>query len=210
MSYIAPKPYWAKSTSGSEERRAVRGPDQHRHPHVGNTDSGHRKARRDVDSQASLPPLPVISCVEQTVHCAVQDRLETILKENGLDAAMIWPIWREPWPDVKLHLFDPVTGLPRFMVTIDVWKPVIRAYFSWYNIPREQCTHIWADIVDQLLRLPPTQSGDADFRAWAYGCLCKFYLEDNKLAVRGNPSPRPQVPAGSTSAEYDPSTNWKI
>jgi hypothetical protein len=133
-----------------------------------------------------------------------KDRLLRILAENSLDPALIEPVWVESWPDVKRHLFDPATLAPRFVLRAEVWKPVIKAYFAWYSIPREECTHVWADIVDMLLRLPPEGSGDADFRAWAYGCLCKFFLEDrNKTRMSSSSEPH-------ASTQYDPATNWRL
>jgi hypothetical protein len=138
-----------------------------------------------------------------------RDRLLRILAENKLDPAIIEPVWTEPWPDVKRHLFVPHTTSPRFLLDVDVWKPVINAYFAWYCIPREQCTHVWTDIVDMLLRLPPGMSGNADFRAWAYGCLCKFYLEDRKGTKQ--PDNAQQVaPSCHPTSQYDPAENWKI
>ena len=130
------------------------------------------------------------------------DRLARIAADNGLDVAQIRHVWKTSRANVKEHLFDPATGVPRFILSIEIWKPLVRAYFAWCEIPRESCTDVWGDIVDMLLRLPQLKMVDAEFRAWAFGCLAMFHLEDKKL----NRYTRRPI----SSASYDPDENWKI
>lgn len=92
---------------------------------------------------------------------------------------MLRTSWLGECANVKNDLFN-AQGGPNFLLTVDVWKPLIRTYFAWFSIPRSQCTRIWGDIVDCLLKLPDG-SMDAVFQSWAFGCLCKFHLEDRKM-----------------------------
>lgn len=146
-----------------------------------------------------LPPIvPVYVPPPQTSSCS--ERLSRLSAEHGIDVTSMEPIWIESYPDAKRHLFDPNTNLPRFALNLAIWKPLINAYFTWYTIPRAHCTRVWADIVDMLLRVPPGYAGNAEFKAWAYGCLCVFYLEDRyKAKLNGK---------DLCSSQYDPETNW--
>lgn len=120
-------------------------------------------------------------------------RRSKIADDNGLRYADLEQAWTGPSPNVAAHFFQ-ADGTPRFMVVVDIWKPLVRAYFAWYGIPREQCTRIWADLVDQLLALEQRVGTPmpCDFAAWAYGCLCRFYLDDRKKITL------------SVTEEYDP------
>lgn len=204
MSYIPPKPRWDRPRlddgSHSRDRHASKraSPDQH---HRTRRESPHRTLATAALPRTCSAPM---ECSPQ-FKVRQKERFARILSENGLDVGLLEPIWTEPWPDVKKHLFDPITSAPRFLLKVEVWKPVVKAYFAWYYIPREQCTHMWAEIVDMLLRLPPENSGSSEFKAWAYGCLCRFYLEDLKKI---RPSVEP--PKSAAPAQYDPSANWKL
>lgn len=128
-----------------------------------------------------------------------EDRLSKIAWENGLDPKALRPLWVRPVFRPDRDLFDAKTGAPRFTLSVDVWKPVVRAYFAWCRVRREQCTNAWSDIVDLILRRSREESISDAFKAWAYGCLCIFLLEDRKkkeTEVEG--------PGG-----YDPDNNWK-
>jgi hypothetical protein len=103
-----------------------------------------------------------------------------VARDNGLDYAQLEGAWKGQGVDVKSHLFWP-DGTPRYVVSVDIWRPLIRAYFAWFDIPRENCTQVWEDIADNLLRLDAAHPLPVDFQAWAYGCLVKFYLADKKL-----------------------------
>lgn len=208
MSYVPPKPHWDKPRPKDDDRRRDHSTDRDR-DRWSHHKSSSSHYHRQVEYQAPPPSLPVVSCAPQ----APRERLSKILAENNLNPALIEPLWTEPWPDVKTHLFDPATGLPRFVLNVEVWKPVIKAYFAWYCIPREQCTHVWADIVDMLLRLPLDTSGDSEFKVWAYGCLCKFFLEDRKRQktdVEYVPASKPLTASPHPVPQYDPATNWRL
>lgn len=203
MSYVPPKPRWDKHHS--------RGDDRHRDCHGSSSThvrhSSSRERARDSDvhhhHQQQQPSL--------TTTDMSRERLLRILSDYDLNPEIMGTLWlSDSWPDIKKHLFVPETGLPRFVLSSEVWRPVIRAYFAWYNISREQCTLIWADIVDMLLRLPDGGSGDAEFRAWAYGCLCKFFLEDRQRLKNHKPAVSDGALQQQPHGQYDPSENWKL
>lgn len=162
------------------------------------------------------------------------DRYSQIALDNSLDINKLRLAWGGSHPDVRSQLFDAATGVPLFILSLDIWRPLIRAYFSWYNIPRERCTDVWADIIDMFLRLPNHHTVDAEFRAWAFGCLGMFYLEDRQRMRKEEqcrappPPPRmhqhqqqqrttlddggdfrsPTSPPPPRSDVYDPESNW--
>jgi hypothetical protein len=130
------------------------------------------------------------------VVCAKSDdRLARIALDSGLDINFLKPIWRDTRVNVRAHLFDPETGMPRFAMSVDIWKSLLKAYFAWCCIPKKQCAHVWGDIVDMMLTVPAEYAPSPQFRAWAFECLGMFYLEDRK-----NPPAQPE--------KYDPEMNW--
>ena len=152
------------------------------------------------------------------------DRYSQIALDNSLDINKLRLAWGGSRPDVRSQLFDAATGVPLFILSLDIWRPLIRAYFSWYNIPRERCTDIWGDIIDMFLRLPNHHTVDAEFRAWAFGCLGMFYLEDRQRRRREEPERAPphmqsrekrddlrsptSPPPPPRADVYDPESNW--
>lgn len=199
MSYIPPKPHWdqPRPRSSTRHRRDTADQGKGRRHHKHSSSSSSSQQEMVVDYRAPPLALPTMECAVRGTQMS-KERLLGILKENNLDSALIEPIWTDMWPDVGKHLFDPTTSLPRFALSTEVWKPVIKAYFAWYCIPREQCTHVWGDIVDMLLRLSRRMDVDAEFKVWAYGCLCKFYLEDRRRSK-----------GLGLCLQYDPVSNWK-
>lgn len=123
-------------------------------------------------------PVPgnVLDCMATCAYEPSIDRKKRIADENNMQFGMLEPVWTGNFADVNRHLFTP-EGSPRFTLTLDVWKPLIRTYFHWFMIPRIMCTRVWEEIVNNLLKLPP-DAMDVAFQAWAFGCLCKFHLED--------------------------------
>jgi hypothetical protein len=112
--------------------------------------------------------------------------------ENGMSYNELAAAWPGKKKDPKSHFFYP-NGAVRWVTTVDVWKPLVRAYFGWFAIPRSECTSVWGDIVDGLLAIEsrfPDKPLSPEFSAWAYACLCKFYLQDRKKAL--------------ATVEYDP------
>jgi hypothetical protein len=103
-----------------------------------------------------------------------QSSKREICAVNKLDYERVRSDWKTERHDVRDNLFP--RGSPRYILDTDIWKPVINAYFAWYEIPREDAAGVWADIVDCLLRMPPVHSMGERFEAWAYGCFCRFYL----------------------------------
>lgn len=80
---------------------------------------------------------------------------------------------------------------PKFPVTADAWRAVVRAYSQWHDITSlAGLNDMWCDLVDAFLRCPDfDEQVDPAFRAWLYGNMCKFTL----LSRRTKPQ------------EYDPS-----
>ena len=107
-------------------------------------------------------------------------RKRRIAEDNKLNYEMLAACWTGDAPCVHNHLFKSENrGEPRYTLIIEVWKPLINAYFAWYSIPRENCTRVWMAIVDHILHIPRDYPApDVEFREWAFGCLCMFLLED--------------------------------
>lgn len=106
-------------------------------------------------------------------------RKSGIANGNGLKIEDLEAAWQGKYPNVAAHLFFP-NGAPRFLLSLDIWKPLMRAYFAWFSIPRDKCTVIWGDIVNCIIRAEQEMQIPTEFTSWAYGCLCRFYLEDRK------------------------------
>ena len=111
------------------------------------------------------------------------DRRKRVASENGMQYEALASVWTGDVADAKAHLFTP-EGFPRFLLALEVWKLLIKTYFHWFQIPRSSCTRTWEEIVDNLLKMPQGSVMDVSFQAWAFGCLCKFYLEDRKREIR--------------------------
>ena len=88
-----------------------------------------------------------------------------------------------PQRDVKRQLFvvDPaspnvVLG-PRFPANADAQRDVINRYVTFHRIAKEEMLDFWMDYVDCLLSCPNfEEQSAAEFRAWAYGRLCRYLL----------------------------------
>lgn len=214
MSYVPPAMpssfYRAPPPPNDKRRREDDGDRGHRHRRDRHWHPESEKGKGGWGDPPDLPlPPPPPLPLPPTLAC--DERLMRIALENGLDIAYIHPIWQVPRVDVRAHLFDPATGAPRFLLTTDIWKPLVRAYFAWCNIPREMCTRVWGDIVDMLLRMPQLKMVDAEFRAWAFGCLSMFHLEDRERAAREDARRSASVAAATAVGgdRYDPEMNWK-
>jgi len=71
---------------------------------------------------------------------------------------------------------------PKYPPTVARWKALIHDYCEWHEITRlDQIVSLWSDITDAFMSCPDyDQKVNSDFRAWAYGCMCKFVLEQRK------------------------------
>lgn len=134
---------------------------------------------------------------------------------NKLDYEGLAIDWVGDAPDPLRHMFTP-DGVPRYYFELDLWKPLVRAYFAWFRVPPRDSTKTWTAIVEGLLDyesrggvLPPP------FAAWAYSCLCKFYIRDTREHQResqaqrlrqqsGAATPSAAMPEATFSPEYDP------
>jgi len=133
----------------------------------------HRPGGGHADFPPPLLMTPVATIDDQRARHA------RVAHENGLDFEQLDKAWEGRTPDVKRHLFHP-DGSPRYVIDVEIWRPLVRAYFVWFDIPRENCTRVWEEIVDCLLRLNTVAPLPEGFQAWAYGCFIKFYLGDRQ------------------------------
>ena len=107
-----------------------------------------------------------------------------VVVDQAPDFSLLVATWTNKFPIPRLHLFYP-NKTPKVCLLIDLWKPLINTYFRHYNIPRERCTQVWMDIVECIFMVPndPDYLPNHEFCAWAYGCMCRFVLEDRRLDV---------------------------
>jgi len=104
-------------------------------------------------------------------------------------------------PDVRRNLFltDPSGHtLPRHKLDILEWKGIIHNYCEWHEISNlDDIVDLWCSLVDVFISYPDFESPtNTYFRAWLYGCMCKFILEQRKQRQTK------QTPLHS--GEYDP------
>lgn len=221
MSYVPPKlppGFYAIGNDGDSGRRHDDDDRRsHRHRHHRSSDRRKRGGveeetrRREEDKEDEKQEEEYEQRQRQMMMMI--DRLQRVTFENGIDFRFVADAWMlGPWPNVGFHLFDPQNGgHPRFTPAVDVWKPVIRAYFAWCEIPKEACAQTWAEIVDMLLKMPELRSLDPEFRAWAFECFCVFQLEKMTCERSFNsccPHPLSLLSSSSTSSSYDPMINW--
>lgn len=88
-------------------------------------------------------------------------------------------------PDIKKNLFTINSSnqtYPKYDVDIQKWKEVIRDYCEWHEISGlDDIVNLWCAIVDVFISCPDFDTQvNAPFRAWVYGCMCKFILEQRK------------------------------
>lgn len=188
----------------SQDREDRRRRDDHR----GSRDRDRSPSRPSYYSASTMPPVcppeptrvwpvpeNVLDCTVES--CAipsptsesVKDRRKRIALQNNMQYDVLEPVWIGDRWNVKANLFNP-DGSPGFLLNVDVWKQLIETYFHWYCIPRSACTRVWEEIVDNLLKIPKEMGMDVPFQAWAFGCLCKFHLEDRKMEMRREYDPQ--------------------
>lgn len=82
--------------------------------------------------------------------------------------------------DVRRQLFwiDPAgRTFPRFPAVPEVHKEVINKYATVHAIPKGRMLDFWMDYIDCLLSCHNfEEEAPAEFRAWAYGRLCRYVL----------------------------------
>ena len=93
--------------------------------------------------------------------------------------------WTEPYPIPSQQLFYP-NKTPKVFFLLEFWKKLIDDYFRHYAIPRHKYGQVWTDIVECIISIPndPDYFGNAEFYAWAFGCMCRFVIEDKKRAEK--------------------------
>jgi hypothetical protein len=93
---------------------------------------------------------------------------------------------RIPIPSVQL--FYP-NKTPKVAFVVDLWKPMINIYFNFYSVPRANYARVWMDIVSCIFNVPkdPDYAPSVEFCAWAFGCMCRFVLEDRQIEEHIHP-----------------------
>lgn len=89
--------------------------------------------------------------------------------------------WIYPEYNVRRDLFYP-NGTPRLAFVVDMWKPAIDLYTIKYKISPAMALEFWMDIVELVMTFKPSYQTypyppSDEFKAWAYGCMCRFVLE---------------------------------
>lgn len=75
------------------------------------------------------------------------------------------------WTDAEGRTF------PMYPSDPAIHKEVIKHYVSAHGIPKESMLEFWMEFVDCLLRCHRfEEEAPAEFRAWAYGRLCRYAL----------------------------------
>jgi hypothetical protein len=89
--------------------------------------------------------------------------------------------WETTGPDVAKHFFyydDEYKLVTRYDYKKEVWSPLIKAYVSWFGVPEKNMSSLWRDIIHCMLSTPNFEVVATDsFKAWAYGCTCKWALK---------------------------------
>lgn len=109
----------------------------------------------------------------------------------------------EHWGDemhVRKHLFSTTQDgslKPVIPPVMDKWKQLIKDYGEWHGIRAlPDVIKFWSELIDAFLMCRDFESQtDPAFKAWAYGCLCRFVLEQRKQ---------------DAAPKYDPETNFRI
>ena len=95
------------------------------------------------------------------------------------------------WMDHSGRMF------PRYPAVPGIQKDVIKHYVASHSIPKESIVDFWMEYVDCLLTCPNfEEEAPPDFRAWAYGRLCRYDLLQKKTRTM--------------TTAYDPATNYSL
>jgi hypothetical protein len=94
----------------------------------------------------------------------------------------------EQW-DVPCHLFymHPEQGfVAGYEYRKGLWVALIKAYVAWFSIPEKEIHLVWRQIIHCFLKTNFEVAATDTFKAWAYGCMCKWELKRHDMSgVRG-------------------------
>ncbi|MDR3539347.1 MAG: hypothetical protein P4L69_00025 [Desulfosporosinus sp.] len=132
---------------------------------------------------ASIPTDPVAIT---NLRAAVNKLLarKAIAERNSYSLETLQDEWGETVNVRKALFYKTTTGLlyPKHKPIIAIWKALVTDYCTWHEITKlEQIVALWEDIVDAFISCPDfDRAVDPEFRAWIYGCMCKFVLQKKK------------------------------
>ena len=102
----------------------------------------------------------------------------------------------------QLFWFDGERMYPKYPPVPEMQKEVINHYVTTHGIPKEQMVDFWAEYVDCLLACHNFEEGaPPQFKAWAYGRLCRYVLIERK---------QKKLMQSTTTAAYDPEHNYLL
>lgn len=87
--------------------------------------------------------------------------------------------------------------MPMYPATPETYRKVINDYVTRHNIPKSEMKEFWCEFVDSLLTCYEfEEKAPTDFKAWAYGRLCRYVLTE-----------RQQM---RSKTAYDPENNFSV
>jgi hypothetical protein len=111
-----------------------------------------------------------------------------LAQEHGLDFALFDSIWNQPGACPQTDLFN--NGIPRFALSIDIWRSAMDMYFLWYEIPIDKHDAIWLTMVKQIQALSYYYYIPIDWKLWLHEstCMCIIYNEQQRLQEKYSPT----------------------
>jgi len=95
-----------------------------------------------------------------------------------------WIPVTDPIPEIYTQLFvrDSLGSMsPRWRAIPEVQRQVINSYASYHTIPPESMVDFWSTYVECLLCCNGfEENANPEFKAWAFGRMCKFVLMSKK------------------------------
>lgn len=109
-----------------------------------------------------------------------------VAEKNGQTFERLLEEWGDG-VDVRRALFtrnDQGSTFPKYTTDVSQWKSLIHDFCEWHGITGlDDIVSLWSDVNDTLMTCPDyDKCVNPEFRAWAYGCMCKFILEQRRLA----------------------------
>lgn len=109
-----------------------------------------------------------------------------IAERNGFTFEMLDAEWGDEIDVRKALFYHTEQGhmYPKYGPDIARWKAIIHDFCQWHEIVKlDQIVALWSDLVDSFMACHEYETQvNPEFRAWSYGCMCKFVLEQRKQA----------------------------
>lgn len=143
--------------------------------------------RSDIGASYTQPSPAFIQGhqVFQHSYQALQNPREKLAQVIGYTLHDLEAIWNPAEPyNVKKHMFTVFPDgkmLPTFAATVDMYKRMIDTYVAWYKIPQQAMKEFWCQFIDCLLLCYKFEErANPEFKAWAYGRLCRYVLAERQ------------------------------